>query len=115
MALYWKGIFNDAVVKVGGTLKVQVFFIISFSPFFFFLSLSSTRGFKNLFNFVYLFLLLAPDGLSCLFLSSFIILRVTLNTNVNIRCKIYRVVIFPSPSPRKIWSKNIGRETSSGY
>lgn len=111
MALYWKGIFNDAVVKVGGTLKVQVFFIISF----FFFSLSSTRGFKNLFNFVYLFLLLAPDGLSCLFLFSFIILRVTLNTNVNIRCKIYRVVTFPSPSPRKIWSKNIGRETSSGY
>lgn len=71
MALYWKGIFNDAVVKVGGTLKVQVFFIISFSPFFFFLSLSSTRGFKNLFNFIYFcfLLLMVYRAFSCPHLS----------------------------------------------
>ena len=50
MALYWKGIFNDAVVKVGGTLKVQVFFIISF-----FFSLSRRREDSRIYLTLFIF------------------------------------------------------------
>lgn len=68
MALYWKGIFNDAVVKVGGTLKVQVFFIISF-----FFSLSrrreDSRIYLTLFIYFYFLLLMVYRAFSCPHLS----------------------------------------------
>lgn len=77
MALYWKGIFNDAVAKGGGTLKVQVFLSFLFLlSFFLSRQREDSRIYLTLFIY-FCFLFLMDQPLSCLFLSSFIILRVT--------------------------------------